>query len=171
MVRLGEIRAAVLLSCVMLAACDQRAPKMSEDELREMQTMFPGMTSECVDKARFGGINAISGLAVDECFEMAPPGRYRGIWRNDFEGSRFCPEPATECGYDTVGDDIWLSYSQSVRSRQSPREGEGGLYQIEFVGRKTAKRGHHGHVGVADFEVIVDQIVSLRPITSASAPN
>ncbi|WP_168157307.1 hypothetical protein [Erythrobacter sp. QSSC1-22B] len=42
---------------------------MEDPELREMQTRLPGMTDECVDRAHYGGIAAISSLAVDECFK------------------------------------------------------------------------------------------------------
>jgi len=141
---------------------------MEDSELREMQTQLPGMTDECVDRARYGGIAAISSLAVDECFGMSPPHKFRGIWRNDFEGSRFCPEPATECGYDAPGDNIWLSYSRTLRGRQKPEEGHGGYYEVEFVGRMTAERGHHAHFGMFDHEVIVDRMVTLDPLPSAS---
>lgn len=151
----------------LFSGCDRRTPKMSEDELWEMQAMLPGMTSECVDKARYGGITSISSLSVDQCFEMAPTQTWRGIWRNDFEGSRFCPEPATECGYETPGDEVWLSYSQVLRRQGiEPQEGRGGFYEIEFVGRMTAKRGHYAHSGMFDHEVVVDQIISLRALIS-----
>lgn len=161
-----------LVSLVAFAtSCDRRSPKMSEEDLREMQATLPGMTSDCMEKARYGDIDAISSLAVNECFEMSPARRFRGIWRNEFEGSRFCPEPAIECGYDAPGDDIWLSYSRSLRNRQKPREGDGSFYQIEFVGRMTAHRGHYAHFGMSDHEVVVDEIISLHPSAISSGPN
>ena len=162
---------ALLLGCVALVSCNQRAAEMSEHALDKLQATMPGMTNACVDKARYGGIDAISSLPVDECFKMAPPERFRGIWRNDFEGSEFCPEPATECDYDAPGDDIWLSHSKTLKAQPVPHAGDGRLYQIEFMGRLTAKRGHFGHFGVFDREVIVDRVISLRPLAGASEPS
>src|SRR5258705_4520017 len=40
---------------------------------------------------------------------MRPRQRWRGLWRNVFEDSRFCPEPARTCDHNTPGDRIWLS--------------------------------------------------------------
>jgi hypothetical protein len=141
---------------------------MSKDELRELQALLPGMTDECVDKARFDGITAISNLNVDQCFEMNPARNWRGLWRNDFEGSRFCAEPATQCEYETPGEKIWLSYSDSLRQQATePREGDGGRYEIELEGRRTVERGHHGHFGASDHEVVVDRIISIRPVPAS----
>ena len=138
---------------------------MSEEEITELKAFFPNMPTDCVEKARFEGFNAISGLSVEQCFDMAPARKWRGLWRNDFEGSRFCPEPMQECGYDAPGDDIWLSYSESLQPPPSwPKLGSGGMYEVEFVGRQTARRGHYAHFGLSDHELVVDQVLSIRPL-------
>jgi hypothetical protein len=143
---------------------------MSEEELAELQAFAPGITAACLEKARFGGINAINSLGVEQCYEMAPARTWRGLWRNDFEGSRFCPEPMKDCGYDTPGDDIWLSYSQGLKpQRLWPREGTGRMYQVKFIGRLTAKRGHYAHFGSSDYEVVVDRVLSIRTLQEPEA--
>ena len=42
--------------------------------------------------------------------------------------------------------------------------GSGGLYAIEFVGRRTLQKGHHGHMGMFDHEILVDKLISLRQL-------
>jgi hypothetical protein len=164
------ITAFIALPAVM--ACDRREPRMSEQEISELQTFAPGMTAACIEKARFGGLNAISSLPVEECYQMAPARRLRGQWRNDFEGSRFCPEPMKECGYDTPGDDIWLSLSEDLQPPRSwPEVGDGGMFEIEFVGRLTAKRGHYAHFGMSDHEVVVDRVISIRTLPGPDVSN
>ena len=161
---------AISFAVPTLAACDQRVPQMSQEELADLHSSSPGMTAACLEEARFGGLNAISSLPVEQCFEMAPARRWRGLWRNDFEGSRFCPEPMKECGYDTPGDDIWLSYSEGLQPPPSwPELGSGGMYEVEFVGRLTARRGHYAHFGSSDHELVVDQVISIRPLLAPEA--
>jgi hypothetical protein len=132
---------------------------MSEDDVRLLRETLPGITDECVEKLRFAGIDAFP-ERTDECFEMAPAKRWTGLWRNEFEGSRFCPSPAQDCSFDSPGDRIWLSYA-NVQGPGSEAVSE-GLYAIEFVGRRTLKRGSHGHFGASDHEIIVDRLMSIK---------
>ena len=157
------MRSVILMATVMLiSGCAQSDAKMSEAELDEMQQILPGMTAECVDKARMGGIAALSSIETDKCFQMEPSRRWAGVWRNDFEGQRFCPAPATECSIESPGDEIWLRYSKGLRrAGVEPREGVGGLYTIEFIGRRTLIEGAHGHHGAYDHEIIVDRLTSI----------
>lgn len=161
----GAITASITL--LAIGACDRRVPTMSEKELAEIQEFAPGITAECIEKARFGGISAISSDAVEQCFEMSEARSWRGFWQNDFEGSRFCPEPMKECAYDTPGDNIWLSYAEGVETPPSwPEVGAGGMYEVEFIGRLTAKRGHYGHMGASDHELVIDRVISIRILLS-----
>ena len=159
-----------IIALPTVAACDQRTPQMSEEDIAELQTFAPGMTAACIDKARYGGLNAISSLSVEQCFELGPAQRWRGLWRNDFEGSRFCPEPMKECGYDTPGDEIWLTFSDGLQPPKSwPQIGDGGMFEIEFIGRLTARRGYYGHMGASDHEVVVDRTISIQALTRPDA--
>jgi hypothetical protein len=83
------------------------------------------------------------------------------LWGQAFELSRFCPAPARQCTYDTPGEEIWLSFAPNVRR---PKMDEVELRAIEFVGRETLDRGHFGHLGGYDREIIVDRIISLNEI-------
>jgi hypothetical protein len=41
------------------------------------------------------------------------------------------------------------------------------MYDVEFIGRLTAKRGHYGHMGASDHELIIDRVISIRPLSAA----
>lgn len=106
--------------------------------------------------------NYVAELPTDQCVRMTPPQRFEGLWRNEYEGSRFCPAPAQECSYSTPGTRVWLSVAE--RLPQSGQVGRGGLYSVAFVGRRTLHPGRYGHMGADHNEVIVDQFVSIREL-------
>jgi hypothetical protein len=99
--------------CVLLVGCDQRKPAIANEEVQKLKAAMPGMTDECVDKMRWGGIEAMPS-ELDKCFKMEPPRRWSGLWENGFESSRFCPAPAADCTGRSAGEYIWLSASPSV---------------------------------------------------------
>ncbi len=136
---------------------------MSDEELKSIQADYPGIKPECLEKLKYGGVQALP-KGTDQCFEMTSSQRWRGLWRDSFEGSVFCPSPAKECS-NIRPDQIWLSYSEKLRhAKTKPIEGAGGLYLVEFIGRKTLKRGHYGHMGLFDNEIIVDRLISVREL-------
>jgi hypothetical protein len=96
---------------------------------------------------------------TEQCFRMEPPRRWMGLWRNEFEGSRFCPAPASRCDFGAPGDDIWLDTRRATK-----REPDGALYAVELIGRRTAFRGHHGHMGGSNLELIVDRFISIKEV-------
>ena len=160
----------VAVTLIALSACAQPKPNqvLSDETLRQIQAYAPGITQECLQKLKYQGVQALRG-STDDCFEMMPPQRWRGLWRAEFEGSRFCPSPAQECGGGSSGERIWLSYGQT---HSGPRLVDGsGLFQIEFIGRRTQRRGHYGHFGLSDHEVIVDRLISVQRAESAAAPS
>ena len=105
------------------------------------------------------------GKSITEiCYRMTPPERWRGLWRNEFEGSRFCPAPARECSHDTTGERILLEYSFGVTDTR-PRKSKvpfGGLYDVDFVGRRTAVKGHYS--SLYDHDLIVDRMISVKEV-------
>jgi hypothetical protein len=103
------------------------------------------------------GIDIIESLPTDRCVKMSAPNRWQGIWLDEFEGSRFCPKPARICAFNTVGDRIWLD----IGKRKARL---GGVYVVDFVGRKTLFKGPYGHMGLSDHEIIVDRVISIRTI-------
>ena len=133
-----------------------------------MRTGIPffGLTPPCnewIEDER-GGYYAR--IPTDECYKMLPPQRWKGLWRNAFEGSQFCPAPAKECQHVPPAlrsePYIWLNSSYSWPAEARKRVEDEAVYEIEFIGRRTMYQGRYGHLGGADHEVIVDRLISLR---------
>lgn len=155
----------IALVCAGLigAACGRApAPAPADPEqfsAEQIKASLPRITDECAERLERGETRHIP---TDGCFEMQEPRRWRGLWRNVFEGSRFCPEPARECDDDSPGEDIWLTFSEQLP--HSKFDDYGGLYELEIVGRRTLHRGRYGHFGMSDHELIVDRVVSIREV-------
>lgn len=96
------------------------------------------------------------------CYKLTQPARWHGLWRNEFESSRFCPAPAENCDFDTPGDRIWLTIKKGLP--QYDIQGRGGLYEVEFIGRRTLYPGMQGHMGMSKHELIVDRLISMKEI-------
>lgn len=105
------------------------------------------------------------------CYRLEPQKRWTGLWWNEFEGSRFCTAPATDCPVPEPGEDVWLDQQHAIgiprRKAKLPALPE-GLYAIDFIGRKTAVKGRYGHFGVSDHSLIVDRVISLKMIRPKS---
>jgi hypothetical protein len=154
----------VLALVVLLAGCNQqpqRQPKMSDTQLRLMRSEMPGITDECLDKAKWGGVEAMP--KAEECFRFSKSQRMQGLWRNQFEGSEFCessdrrcPDPKTAADPESF---IWLELELPAGYEDTP---PGGLYAIDFVGRRSLGGGMFGHFGVAKHEVLVDRLLSIK---------
>ena len=121
--------------------------------LRDIGLVWPCMKKDPRFRDMYGRV------PLDQCYRMDPPQRWTGLWRNAFEGSRFCPAPATDCRFDTPGPRIWLD-----SERASKKEPDEALYSVEFVGRRTSVKGHYGHMGVSDYEVVADRFLSMKQI-------
>lgn len=160
---------AIFASLAILFAgtgCDRRKAKLSDEQMRIISAEFPGMTAACLDKLRYGGTDAMPSQ-TDQCFGMTPSQRWRGIWRDEFEGSLFCPAPAQSCPTNPPGENIWLSFLDEAAGprRRKPRgAGDGKLYVVDFIGRKTLRPGHHGHMGMSEHEIVVEKLNAFRPI-------
>jgi hypothetical protein len=117
---------------------------------------IPGRPFPCAYEGKVDGVETTSESPTEICVKMLPQQRWSGLWRNDFEGSRFCPEPAKTCDQNMPGERIWLS--------ETPGRPEGGLYQVEFIGRRTMYKGSYGHMGLSDHEIIIDRLIALSEI-------
>ena len=151
----------ILPGCAILfaLACTSKVPQISEGELAEIKASNPGMTDSCLDKLRWAGFGAMPRTA-DQCYEMGPRQRYSGLWRREFENSRFCAAPASTCREDTSAASIWLEFSDGA-GRKAPDHSD-GLYDIDFVGRQTAMKGRHGHLGMFDHEIVVERLTKIE---------
>jgi hypothetical protein len=101
------------------------------------------------------------GPPIDQCYKMKPEQRWTGLWRNEFEGSRFCPAPARTCGFTTPGEVVWLDPSRVTKTTP-----DGALYSVRLLGRRTAVKGRYGHMGGSDQELIVDRFMSMKKVGS-----
>jgi hypothetical protein len=126
-------------------------------EIARTHVPAPGRPVPCGREEIQNGIRVIVGAPTETCVRMGPPRRWRGLWRNDFEGSQFCPAPATTCRFDSPGERIWLS-------ERPDRRPDGKLYRVDFIGRKTMYRGAYGHMGASDHEIVMDRMISSREI-------
>ena len=132
--------------------------------MRQIRADEPGMTDECLDQIRWGGIEALSPAHVEDCYKFEGQRRWKGLLRTGFETSRFCPAPAGECSDEAPGEHVWLAWKEGAG--KSPYRGEayGGLYAVDFIGRKTAYPGHYGHMGMSDQEIVGDRLISIKRI-------
>lgn len=119
----------------------------------------PGRPYPCSYEEVVSGHKAIASTPTEFCVKMLPQQRWRGLWRAAFEGSRFCPEPAETCDDNTPGEQIWLS--------RTPGQPTGGLYRVDFIGRRTMYKGPYGHFGMFDQELIMDRVISIKLIEDA----
>lgn len=122
-----------------------------------------GRPFPCAREAVEQGIRIIRSIPTEQCVRMSAPQRWAGLWRNDFEGSIFCPTPAKSCSGRSDGDEIWLE--------RGPLRGErGAVYAIEFVGRKTLYKGPYGHLGMSDHAIIIDHVISTKMVKAPPPP-
>jgi len=151
---------ALLLAVATLSGCEDHGPPAAayrswKDRL-VVAAGLRGVFWPCyVKEAETKNVAAYASIPFDQCFRMDPPRRWRGVWRNEFEGSRFCPAPAIKCSFYSPGDRVWLDVSKHPDQT---------LYAVDFVGRRTAVKGRYGHMGASDHELIVDRMISMRAI-------
>lgn len=140
-----------VLVCLMLSACNEyRGPPASSYQ-RWTDQMIVRLGLEHV-----GVFPCKLTDRLDECYKMDPPKRWKGLWRNDFEGSRFCATPAKSCDGSTSRPYTWFDYYDP---KLLPF---GGLYRVDFIGRRTSVQGRYGHMGGSDYQIVVDRMISVE---------
>jgi hypothetical protein len=88
--------------------------------------------------------------------------RWRGLWDSGWEWSIFCTDPTHKCETSPEKGDAWLEFSEGAYN--GPRLTH-GLYEIEFIGRRTAQPAGFGHLGQYDYEIIVDRVISMKKVS------
>jgi hypothetical protein len=101
-------------------------------------------------------------LPTDQCYRMQPQRRWRGLWRNDFEGFKFCEEPAKTCQYDSRGGMIRLLPQEIGGKYDKPPFG--GLYRVEFIGRRTLHGGGLSISGKFKHSMVIDRLISIEEV-------
>lgn len=146
---------AIIISAALLVGCEKPkewypaySPEVFAHAEDRMKERFPELQTV------FGPSCLWRGVATQDCFRMTDTVRWRGLWRNEFEGSRFyCEHPELLC--PIPGFRIWLTNNSHV-------EPDGRLYRVEFIGRQTLYPGPFGHLAITDgHEVVVDRMTSM----------
>jgi hypothetical protein len=158
---------ALLSSAAAFAGPDDKLPpeayvRLIDQQIARSGAGVPGRPFPCSYEEVIDGSAEVASSPTELCVKMLPQQRWRGLWRNQFEGSRFCQEPAKTCDATTPGEKIWLS--------QTPGHPGGGLYWIELVGRRTMYRGPYGHLGMSDHELIIDRVISMKELEAPLPP-
>lgn len=147
------------LAMTVLCGCHQRKPRYTDAQMQKFHAELPWMTDACFDQLRSGGIESVNG----DCTKRLPAMRWRGLWRRDFEGSLFCPAPAQECTNQQTPTSkrVWLQLNPEPSSLKDVAPG--GLYAIEFIGRRSSKGSFEQAYGYEQ-DMIVDRLISIRQV-------
>lgn len=154
----------ILMMCALFASCkrpaDEKVPRYSDAIMRQIEADFPGMTQACLDKLKWGGVEAVPAKS-DACYRFESARRWEGVWEHYMEHSTFCAAPALSCP-DDPDREVWLEFSGA----EPPEAGfpPGGTFAIEFIGRRNVGAGTFGHGGMFRNEVIVDRVISIRKV-------
>ena len=163
------IRRTFLVGFALLLAatgCWKPEPKLSEERVQRIKRDFPGMTEECVQLLRLEGVDTQADLSTERCFRMEPAKRWTGLWRNEFEDSQFCAAPARACPGEQPGS----RQQEYVRLNWPNAPSPGGLYAVEFVGRRSVDSGWYGRKAPNYREMIVDKVISIKELEPPHKP-
>ena len=153
-------RAPFLLLVGLLLGCEANHATSDEEaavnkEIENIRKANPGLKEACLKKLGTGAIGASEWMNNPDCFDMMPPQRWRGLWNSGWEWSNFCPVPAASCSIAPDHGGIWLTFPAPPTGEETD-----GVYQIEFVGRRTRVPGHFGHLGQYEHLIVVDRQIS-----------
>lgn len=167
--------AIVVLLCV--AGCDGRdAPFNAYQRPRDAFAAFLPLEIfdiyACATRKQSDGIAVIVSVPTEQCYKMRPPKRYKGIWLDQFEGSRFFENASDPDvvkaevlrGLDDWGEDEWLGWSYKEKLKMLPETSNARLVSVEFVGRRTKYRGRYGHMGGSSSYIVVDRMIAAKPV-------
>lgn len=160
-----RIAASVLL--MGIAACSKPQPKMSDAQVNDLRAALPGISEECLQILRMEGAETKQELTTERCFGMEPAKLWTGLWHDEFEGSDFCAVPARTCPDDESRNRVSLTFGPNALPN-SPKA-PGGLYAIEFVGRRSKNAGWYGKTP-GYREMIVDKVISIKELEPPYEP-
>ena len=105
--------------------------------------------------------------------------RFRGIWLDQFEGSRYfdgahdASRVKASIRHDAKtfnANREWLGWNDQATRDLIPSAPRARLVAIDFIGRRMAYPGRYGHMGISRRAIIVDRVLSARLIYQASTP-
>lgn len=94
----------------------------------------------------------------EQCYRFTKPERMHGFWRNNYEASQFCDRRAA-CGSGHRSDFTWLQFRKLPAGWEDTPPG--GLYAIDFIGRRSEHGGLFGGQAMANQEVAVERLISI----------
>lgn len=157
------MKPALTLLSLFATSCSPIVHTHAERRLVIDGALYDDLPSDaCMPKVGTG----IDPKYAEECRRMSEPKRWRGLWRRGFELSLFCPEPAPKCTMEEMGKEpvFWFGSSSSWPAELEKKAQSGRLFRVEFIGRRTIYRGMHGHMGIFDHEIVVDQMISMQTV-------
>lgn len=116
-----------------------------------------------------GAAPAKIGVTSKRCdrSKFKPVHRLRGVWLDEFEGSRFFPGAKKAVGRDAPGDRIWLEIKRTkVRERVGIAVSRAWL--VEVTGQQSACAGRFGHFGQSNYELVADEIRVIRELKAVA---
>jgi hypothetical protein len=158
LVESGAVKRTIGLSMLLLAGCHHQQPKVSDAVLKKILAISPGITNACLDKIRWTGIKAMPG--IEQCDAVTSEKRWRGLWREYFEDSRFCEEPAKECDARSPG--VWVSLEVKSAPKGFYDTPPGGLYAVEVVGKETLRPDYLE--SIPKRRLVVHRFISVKQI-------
>jgi hypothetical protein len=171
------MRWAAISSVLMLVGCHkppaEHAALANEAMERRQQIPVPEayVRQQDQDAARRlrAGLDApipcedLAPMSDDKCYRFGEPQHWQGTWDLAMESSTFCP---AQLNCPAKPDDApWLEFS-GVRPAEA-KFPPGGVFAIEFIGRRNLLPGTFGHFGMAKSELIVDRLISIKPVEAA----
>lgn len=160
-----------LLLLATLTGCE-RNPMLNPDAYKSPWDRFvvrTGLTAQgfypCSRRRNENGAVVIEPIPSEDCYRLDPPRRMAGVWLVEFEGSSFLPGASKVPDWRSSEDDIWLEYDW--RKVPPGSRARTNAYFIEFIGRKSSYPDSYGHLGGSRHLVIVDRLISIRPLPPA----
>lgn len=158
----------VALAAVLLVQSGMPPPDAyihAADRERAARHQIPCVIEHVDKEGRYLG-----SIPTDQCFKMLPAQRMRGVWIDAFEGSQFFPGRTTAPGGRGGRPSIWLDTSRvKLPNGYAHGRRNGRAVLIDFIGRRTRYRAPSGHMGMFDYEIIVDRVISARELPGGSS--
>jgi hypothetical protein len=176
----------VTLALFGLSACDRGATPLiayrhAGDAMARVLPLGVFDIYPCASRQKIQGTDVIVGVPFDQCYKMLPPKRYRGVWLDEFEGSAFF-EGARGAGEVRAAiarrsdawpsSQVWLDWPENGGATALPTKTSANarLVVMDFVGRRTVYAGSYGHMGGSQHEILVDRMLSAKPIYQSPLP-
>ena len=133
------------------------------------QPVFAGSTSPISARCFVKSKDGPEYVGDRRCLSFDPPGRFKGIWINEFEGSNFVPGGREISDVKPSLKHIWLATDRQTSMPQGMTAEQGHAYLVTFIGipahHRTVRLGDgFGHLGMSTGLVLADRFVSMTDL-------